>query len=72
MSEEQAPHQAGKHQHTYRVTSGEAGVVRFCERCGKAWVMQELRDLVTNKMVYQWAEIWESAQEATQERLVSD
>ena len=67
MSEEKAPYRAGEHQHTYRVTSGEAGAVRFCERCGKAWMMQELRDLLSNRLVYRWAEIQEPEQNADEE-----
>jgi hypothetical protein len=50
--------------HLSRDALREAGAVRFCEHCGKAWVMQELRDLLSNPLVYQWTEIEEPEQNA--------
>ncbi len=40
---EPAPEQESVHEHLFRVVFGKAIAIRFCERCGKAWLLQEIR-----------------------------
>lgn len=56
---EQQPAQERPHKHRYRVVFGNAIAMRFCERCGKAWLLQEVRDLISNRSVYEWGEVHE-------------
>ncbi len=65
MSEQQAPYtiiHSGDHTHLFRVASGER-VVRWCETCGQAWMMQEFHELIQDVYVYRWTEIQEASQE---------
>jgi hypothetical protein len=59
--------QESPHKHLYRVVFGNALAIRFCERCGKAWLLQEVRDLISNRSVYEWGEVQEpgTSQEKT-------
>ncbi len=76
MSEEQAPYhteqepaEAGTHEHLYRVVVGNKTIVRFCERCGRTWLVTELRDILHNsRFVYTWSEALEEA--AAREKLI--
>jgi hypothetical protein len=70
MSEERAPYHAGQepapesaHEHLFRVVFGNKTIVRFCERCGRTWLVTELRDLLhNNRFVYTWSEVLEEAE----------
>ncbi len=66
MTEERAPYHVEQepardraHAHLYRVVFGNTIALRFCERCGKAWLLQEVRDLISNRSVYEWGEVQE-------------
>jgi len=59
IEQEPVPEQASPHKHLYRVVFGNALAIRFCERCGKAWLLQEVRDLISNHSVYEWSEVQE-------------
>jgi hypothetical protein len=51
------------HEHLYRVVAGNKTIVRFCERCGRTWLVTELRDLLhNNRFVYTWSEVLEEAE----------
>jgi len=78
MTEEQAPYHVEQepakaaesaHEHLYRVVFGNKIAIRFCERCGKSWLLSEVRDLIHNRSVYEWSEILEEA--AARETLTS-
>jgi hypothetical protein len=76
MTEEQAPYHVSQdpaevsaHEHLYRVVFGNKIALRFCERCGKSWLLSELRDLISNHSGYEWSEILEEA--ASRETLIS-
>jgi hypothetical protein len=48
-------------EHVYRVVAGGKTVVRYCEECGKTWLMTVLQDLIyPSHQVYTWAEILEA------------
>ncbi len=58
------------HEHLYRVVAGGKTIVRYCERCGRTWLVTELRDLVTtSRFVYTWAEVLEETE--AHEKLIS-
>ncbi len=59
VEEEPVPEQESAHEHLFRVVFGKAIAIRFCERCGKAWLLQEVRDLISNRSVYEWSEVQE-------------
>ena len=40
--------QDAMHTHLFRVTAGEQAV-RWCETCGKAWILLEYRDILDKK-----------------------
>ena len=51
------------HKHLYRVTAGRTGIVRWCERCGKAWIMQALVDILDNRTKqYLWKRVEEESE----------
>ncbi len=59
MSEEKTPYHVAfepqpedAHEHLYHVAIGGKLAIRFCERCGKAWVLH-------NMMAYAWSEVRE-------------
>jgi len=58
---EPVPEPESAHEHLYRVVFGNKIAIRFCERCGKSWLLSEVRDLVHNRSVYEWSEILEEA-----------
>ena len=59
---EPAPEQES-HEHLYRVVVGNKTIVRFCERCGRTWLVTELRDILHNsRFVYTWSEVLEEAE----------
>jgi hypothetical protein len=46
------------HEHLYRVAVGNKTIVRFCERCGRTWLVTELRDILHHgHFVYTWSEV---------------
>ncbi len=62
---EQKPAKAAEsvHEHLFRVVAGGKTIVRFCERCGRTWLVTELRDILHNsRFVYTWAEVLEEAE----------
>lgn len=59
IESEPASEQESAHEHLFRVVFGKAIAIRFCERCGKAWLLQEVRDLISNHSVYEWSEVQE-------------
>jgi hypothetical protein len=59
VGQEPAPEQESAHEHLFRVVFGKAIAIRFCERCGKTWLLQEVRDLIHNRSVYEWDEVQE-------------
>lgn len=67
---EPAPEQESAHEHLFRVAVGSKTIVRFCERCGRTWLVTELRDLLHNsRFVYTWSEVLEEAE--AHEKLIS-
>ncbi len=62
---EQEPVKAAEsaHEHLFRVVFGNKTIVRFCERCGRTWLVTELRDILhNNRFVYTWSEVLEEAE----------
>lgn len=60
---EPAPEPESAHEHLYRVAVGNKTIVRFCERCGRTWLVTELRDLLhPSHTVYCWSEVLEEAE----------
>ena len=48
---------------------GNKTIVRFCERCGRTWLVTELRDILHNShFVYTWSEVLE--EDEAREKLV--
>lgn len=67
MTEERIPYQVGQeptqesaHEHLYRVAVGNKIAIRFCERCGQAWLISQLQDILhPSRSVYCWTEVLE-------------
>ncbi|HET8851709.1 MAG TPA: hypothetical protein VFN02_04225 [Ktedonobacteraceae bacterium] len=60
---EPASEQESAHEHLYRVVAGNKTIVRFCERCGRTWLVTELRDILHHgHFVYTWSEVLEEAE----------
>jgi len=65
MSEERAPYHlkpeeqaSTAHEHRYHMVRGDKGlVIRWCERCGKSFLLEQVNELIHKIMTYQWAEI---------------
>ncbi len=72
MTEERAPYHVAQepaHEHLFRVAFGNKNIVRFCERCGRTWLITQLQDLLhPNRSVYCWTEVFEEAE--AREKLV--
>lgn len=48
------------HEHLFRVALGNDGLVlRWCERCGKSFLLQQANEPVQTPTLYQWVEIQE-------------
>ncbi len=70
MTEERAPYHVRQeptidraHEHLYRVAFGNKNIVRFCERCGRTWLITELHDILyPHRSVYSWTEVLEEAE----------
>ena len=68
MTEERIPYhveptQESTHEHLFRVVSGNKNIVRFCERCGQAWLITQLQDILhPSRSVYCWTEVLEEAE----------
>ena len=45
------PREKPEHQHTYRVGVGPVSVIRFCETCGKAWVLDDFHNVLHWKKI---------------------
>ena len=69
MSEEQAPYYLepevktnSTHEHLFRVAMGSSGlVIRWCERCGTSFLLQQVNELIHKTTTYQWVEIQEAS-----------
>lgn len=75
MSEERAPYNTSPlrvypiddqaqpspvaHQHQYRFLAAGKRVIRFCEQCGRSWMIAEIHDLVSSRTVPCWTEVLE-------------
>ncbi len=69
VEQEPAPAQESAHEHLYRVAVGNKTIVRFCERCGRTWLVAELRDILHHgHFVYYWSEVFE--EDEAREKLV--
>ena len=40
-----------EHQHNFRVASGPVSVIRFCETCGKSWVLDDFHNVLHWKKI---------------------
>ena len=69
MSKERAPYylkseeQASTaHEHRSHVVTGDMGlVIRWCERCGKSFLLEQVNELIHGTITYQWEEIQEAS-----------
>ena len=60
---EPASEQESIHDHLFRIVFGNKTIVRFCERCGRTWLVTELRDILhSSRFVYTWSEVLEEAE----------
>ena len=65
MSEEQAPYHLKReeqvsttHEHRYRVVIGDKSlVIRWCERCSKSFLLEQVNELIQRTTSYQWVDI---------------
>jgi len=49
------------HKHLFHIAIGSSGLVlRWCERCGKSFLLQQVNELVQKATIYQWVEIQEA------------
>ena len=57
------PTQESTHEHLYRVALGNKNIVRFCERCGRTWLITQLQDILhPSHSVYCWTEVLDEAE----------
>jgi hypothetical protein len=43
------------HEHLFHVVVGNSGlVIRWCERCGKSFLLQQVNELIQKTTTYQW------------------
>lgn len=66
MTEKRAPYETGQpddhaHTHRFHFVASNKHVIRYCESCGRSWVLAEARDVVSNRTVTCWTEIVEEA-----------
>ncbi len=66
MSEEHIPYhveQENTHEHLYRVALSNKNIVRFCECCGRTWLITQIQDILhPSHFVYCWTEVLEEAE----------
>lgn len=67
MSEHQQPYEltpaTTDHEHLYRVAVGGKSIVRYCERCGRTWLVTQLQDVFhPAHSEYIWTEVLDEAQ----------
>jgi hypothetical protein len=62
--EETAEGADSAHEHLYRVALGNNGLVlRWCERCGKAFLLEQVHELVQKTTTYKWIVIHEAEEQ---------
>ncbi len=74
MTEERAPYDAGQdnapgadHAHHFQFVASNKHVIRYCNRCGRSWMIGELHELIRDRTIPCWTEILEEA--ATRDKL---
>ncbi len=56
-----APAEDTPHTHQFRFVASNKVVVRYCEQCGRSWVVSEVHELIHNRPLLAWVEILEEA-----------
>jgi hypothetical protein len=63
MTEERAPYDSSSpdpdHQHHFQFVASNKHVIRYCDRCGRSWMIGEIRNIVNNRTLPCWTEILE-------------